>query len=178
MPSPGLRAAAELISDPARSDRLIAEAARCDHATVHQLRRELEAAALIRPVPRALRAARTPPPRTPGKARLAIAALGLRATAAQVAARAGVSYQAGWQALRAASTQPPLPGRACGPQMHNDPPYPVGWPSESAAAVRVCTTYCPVYARCATWALTQPHTPGVLGGLTSEQRRRAVALPV
>jgi hypothetical protein len=70
-PGAGLRAEAELIKNPKRSDRLVAEAARCEHKLVCSKRRELAAAGLISDVPLADRVSRTPPPRCPGKARLA-----------------------------------------------------------------------------------------------------------
>jgi hypothetical protein len=65
---------------------------------VHRLRHELEADGTIQPA--AERIGRTPPPRRPGRARLAIGAAGPDATASQIASLAGVTYQAAWIALR------------------------------------------------------------------------------
>jgi hypothetical protein len=77
-------------------------------------------------------------------------------------------------ALKRAAVRPPLPGRACGPAtLFSDPPFPVGWPRESDAAVRICTRYCPVLTRCRTWAMTQPDHPGILAGLTQAERQQA-----
>jgi hypothetical protein len=89
----------------------------------------------------------------------------------QILARRRKAYAARKQA--GAAAVPPLPGRACGPvTLRGQLVFPVGWPVESDAAVRICTTWCPVYARCAQWAITQPDQPGILGGLNAEQRRR------
>ena len=99
-PGASHRAASALTRDPARSDRLIALAARCDPATVRRARRDLEAAGTIPPTPR--RAQRTPLPRRPGRARLAVAR-GARTTR-EVAAAAGVSRSMAWRALHDRST--------------------------------------------------------------------------
>lgn len=97
-------------------------------------------------------------------------------TTREIQAMTGVSRSAIWWARHHPPPRPPLKGRACGPvTMFGDPPYPVGWPAESDAAVRVCLTYCPVQPECAAWALTQPAQPGVLGGMTRRQRAARAA---
>lgn len=93
------RAVTELVTDPARSDELIAALAGCSHSTVARARAKLEQIGLVEHVPVASRA-RVPYPQQPSAAREAILQLGPDATAAEVAALAGVSLQAAHKALR------------------------------------------------------------------------------
>lgn len=101
----GERAEAELERDPARSDRVIALEARCDHATVHKARRELQAAGVIPALATPQRARRPYPPQ-PSRVRDAIASLGTSATSRQVAELAGCLTSSAWEALRDARTTP------------------------------------------------------------------------
>src|SRR5579864_9206661 len=93
------RAADELRKDPARSDQLIAQAAGVGTTTVSSTRAILERRWLIGRVPVAQRQ-RQPYPRQPSRTRDAIAQLGPHATPHRVAARAGVSLQAAYKALK------------------------------------------------------------------------------
>jgi hypothetical protein len=91
------RARAELVRDPARSNRLVAQAAACDSCTVQRARKAMERAGVIPLTP--VREERPkPPPRS--RTRAAIAQLGTSATPRQVANRAGCSVQAAWRMLR------------------------------------------------------------------------------
>ena len=130
-PGAAHRAAAALTRDPARSDRLIALAARCDPATVRRTRHELEAAGTIPPTPR--RAHRTPLPQRPGRARTAVMR-GARTTR-EVMNAAGVSRKMAWRALHdrtpgladaaaatdALSVQATVPCAGCGTAITFDP---------------------------------------------------------
>lgn len=102
------RAEAELKEDPARSNYLIAQQARCTPQRVGVYRRELEARGVIEVVPAAQRQAQARrPPRVPSsrhdprpcRTRDAIARLGPSATPRQVANLAQVSIQAAWVML-------------------------------------------------------------------------------
>jgi hypothetical protein len=77
--SPGQRAAAELARDPARSDTLIAAAARCTTRTVQRQRRALERRGVIAPVPSGARQHAWPawPSRNPGASARAVQQLAL-----------------------------------------------------------------------------------------------------
>jgi hypothetical protein len=161
------RAQAALRRAPARSNRLVAIEARCDPHTIRRVRRNLEQAGLIPAT--TTRTQRTPPPRKPGRTRLAMLAGAI--TTAEIQAIAGVSRSAIYWARHHPPPRPPLPGRACGPLPLGDPEFPVGWERESDAAVRICLTYCPCLAACRAWAMTQPHLTGVVGGMTQAQRR-------
>lgn len=89
----------ELVSDPARSDELIASEAHCSRSTVASARARLESIGLVQHVPPASRA-RVPYPQQPSAARAAVLTLGPDASPRDVARLAGVSLQAAWAMLR------------------------------------------------------------------------------
>jgi hypothetical protein len=91
------RAVREIVSDPARSDELIARLARCSPTTVASARQRLESIGLVEHVPAPQRLAR--PRVQPSRTRDAIALLGPSATPRQVADAAQVSMAAAWKAL-------------------------------------------------------------------------------
>lgn len=200
-PGAGLRVAAELARDPARSDTLIATAARCTSRTVIRARRALEASGVIEPVPSRQRTWAAHPSRNPGAYARAAAQLAqdphrtvreiataarcthptvlraLRARAEQAASAAAALEALFTRARLAARPRPCQPLTPAG----GDPLFGVGWPGESPAAVRLCLAYCLAAEACAAWSLTLPDdTPGVYGGLTQAQRlarKRAAGRP-
>lgn len=106
---PAARARAELRRAPARSDRLVAQAANCAPSTVHKQRRRLEQAGEI---PH-LTVRRQIPQRHPSRTRPVIERLGLDATPRQVADEAGVTWQAARQML-AKLRDRAVPCKGCG----------------------------------------------------------------
>jgi hypothetical protein len=185
------RAAAELRRDPARSDRLIADQAGCDHHVVSRARRSLEQSGVIPAVPRPQRAPRfRNGPRQGGRA-LSAAALYPRATPRELAARFGLPYQSAWWALREqARRQQPAP--APGPRFAPLPPAPdwsrglcttvkpsqrSWWTSsdrdERQAAARMCAG-CPVLEPCRQWSLSLPWSDrdAVYAGMSPAERAR------
>lgn len=99
-PGAASRAVTALTRDPARSNRLVAIEARADARTIRRIRMELEAAGSI---PRTTeRAQRTPLPRRPGRARMAVAQ-GYRTTR-EIQAAAGVSRSVAARARRVRRT--------------------------------------------------------------------------
>jgi hypothetical protein len=101
------RAEAELRLDAARSNRLIAESADCDHHVVARVRARLEATAQIPPV--AVRTPRAPNgPRSLGRAQQAVADLGPGCTTREVMELAGVGRGAAWRARTHPRHQPRL----------------------------------------------------------------------
>jgi hypothetical protein len=185
------RAAAELRRDPARSDRLIADQAACDHHVVSCARRSLEQSGAIPAVPRPQRAPRfRNGPRRGGRA-LSAAALYPRATPRELAARFGLPYQSAWWALREqARRQQPQP--AAGPRFAALPkppdfsrglcttvrPSQRSWwtssdTSERQAAARMCAG-CPVLEACRAWSLALPWSDrdAVYAGMSPGERAR------
>jgi transcription factor WhiB len=66
--------------------------------------------------------------------------------------------------------------RACSPIALTGVEFPTGWPGESPASIRICTTWCPALKKCRSWALSLPEQPpGVLGGLTQAEREAHAA---
>jgi hypothetical protein len=93
------RAERELLANPARSNRLIAELAGVEHHAVARARIRLEAAGSIEPA--AARVQRYPNgPRAFGAAQRAVALLGPAATTREVMALSGVCREAAWHARR------------------------------------------------------------------------------
>jgi hypothetical protein len=91
------RAAIELLHDPARSNRAIAEAAGCEHHAVGRARARLEQAGAIEPAP--VRTPRWPNgPRALGRGQQAVADLGPQATTRQIMDRAHVNRHSAWHA--------------------------------------------------------------------------------
>ncbi len=101
------RAVRVLCANPYRSDALLGQAARVTRRYIAMVRAELESAGQIERVPPAARTERRPRRPQPGRARTAILR-GAR-TPAEVAAAAGITRQAAWQALRTERARPPLP---------------------------------------------------------------------
>ena len=101
------RAVRVLIANPRRSDAVLGQAARVTRRYIAMVRAELEPTGQIERVPPPHRTQRRPRRPQPGRARTAIL-LGAR-TPAEVAAAAGITRQAAWQALRTERARPPLP---------------------------------------------------------------------
>ncbi len=101
------RAVRVLCANPYRSDAVAGQAARVTRRYIAMVRAELESAGQIERIPPAARTERRPRRPQPGRARTAIL-LGAR-TPAEVAAAAGITRQAAWQALRNERARPPLP---------------------------------------------------------------------
>jgi hypothetical protein len=169
------RARFELMRDPARSNRLIARAARCDSCTVQRARKGLEAAGTI-PLTSGVRVVR-PNGRRPPLARNAIALLGTSATPRQVADLAHISIQAAWRALRDVRAGQPPPHLARGLCATVPEPQRGWWASpdtaEQDAARRLCLSACDALNECIAWSLTRPEHPNrVYGGFTPPQLAR------
>ena len=103
--SPADRAEAELRSDPARSNRLIAELIDCDHHVVARTRTRLENIGAIAPA--AQRTPRWPNgPRSLGRAQQAVADLGPGCSTREVMELSGVGRGAAWHARTHPRTPP------------------------------------------------------------------------
>ena len=101
------RAQRVLIANPYRSDAVLAQAARVTRRYIAMVRAGLESSGQIEHIPPPHRTERRPRRPQPGPARTAIL-LGAR-TPAEVAAQAGITRQAAWQALRNERARPPIP---------------------------------------------------------------------
>jgi hypothetical protein len=187
-PNPGasLRATSELARDAARSDALIAQAARCTDRTVLRCRRALEASGVIEPVPSRQRAWRTQPSRNPGAYERAIAQVlaDPRRTVREIAEAARCTHPTVLRALRARAARTADLAAALGVQLALSGPRPccpltpagglafgVGWQRESPAALNLCNRWCPAVRACREWAVTQPDAPACSAG---SPRRSAV----
>lgn len=77
-------------------------------------------------------------------------------------------------ALADVPTEPWMDDGACTQAINPDawfPPRPNSVPPETALAIKVCRTRCPVQAQCLRYALAHP-VQGVWGGTTEGQRAR------
>ena len=148
-PGAGNRARYELTRDPARSDEVIAPAARCTPQTVHAIRRELEDAGDIPRVPVSDRAPRKRPV-PPSRTRDAIARLGPDATPRQVADLAVVTIQMAWRELTAQRAAPrTLPAHLAGGRCASASVrlWDSADPADRELAALVCTRECPAAER-------------------------------
>jgi hypothetical protein len=145
-PSAARRAERELRADPARSDALIAPAARCTPQHVGRIRHQLEQAGVIEPAPQ--RVSQTRPGRPP-------------AQAARPPSIPELPAPPDWS--RGMCTTVPPSQRAW-------------WTSadlsEREAAQRMCAA-CPVLAECERWSMCLPLTDAsIYAGLSQNERRR------
>jgi hypothetical protein len=167
------RARYELIRDPARSNRIIAAAARCDATTVQRARRQLQDAGAIPATPHRVT---RPAGRRPPLARNAIAVLGPDATARQVADCAHISVQAAWKALRDVRAAPRAarlpPHLARGRCAVTGPLHDSADPADRELAALVCTAECRLLGDCVVWSVLNEPGPGIWAGFTAEQRQR------
>jgi Transcription factor WhiB len=67
-------------------------------------------------------------------------------------------------------SEPPV--RPCQPCLPGKGEFPLGWPRESPAAVRLCLAYCPLLDQCRRQVLTLPsQSEGIVAGLTQAERQ-------